>query len=89
MKANYIIKQFAGTFLFFLILFISAGRFNYWQGWIYVMIGLIMFSLNYTILRSDTELLQERSKPGEGTKKWDKLILGLSFRIIPFFQGIK
>ena len=35
--------------------------------------------LNYTVLRIDPELLKERSKPGEGTKTWDKAILGLSF----------
>ena len=81
MKTNYLIKHFIGTFLFFIIIFISAGRIDYWQGLIYVIIGLIMFLLNYTVLRIDSELLNERSKPGEGTKKWDKTILGLSFLI--------
>ena len=81
MKTNYFIKHFTGTFLFFTTLFISAGRINYWQGWIYVIIGLIMSLLNYTVLRIDPELLKERSKPGEGTKNWDKTILGLSFLI--------
>lgn len=38
-----------------------------------------MFLLNYTVLRVDPELMEDRSKPGEGTKKWDKRILGLSF----------
>ena len=81
MKSNYLIKQFTGAFLFFIIIFISAGRIDYWQGLIYVIIGLIMFLLNYTVLRIDSELLNERSKPGEGTKKWDKTILKLSFLI--------
>lgn len=79
---GYIIKHFVGSSLFFLILFISAGRIDYWQGWIYVIIGLAMVALNYTVLRVDNELLIERSKPGEGTKKWDKLLLGLSFLIL-------
>jgi len=43
------------------------------------MIGLVMVLLNYTVFRIDAELLNERSKPGEGTKNWDKAILGLSF----------
>lgn len=47
----------------------------------YVAIGLIMFALNNTVLQIDAQLLQERSKPGEGTKKWDKSILGLSFLV--------
>jgi len=78
MKPSYLIKHFTGTFLYFTVIFISAGRLFYWQGLIYVMIGLIMFVLNYTVFRIDAELLAERSKPGEGTKKWDKTILGLS-----------
>jgi len=81
MKTNYLIKQFLGSFLFFTIIFISAGRIDYWQGLIYVSIGFIMILLNYTVLRIDPELLKERSKPGEGTKKWDKAILGLSFLV--------
>ena len=42
-------------------------------------IGMLMLILNYTALRLDDELTKERSKPGEGVKKWDKIILGLSF----------
>ena len=72
-------KHFIGTLVFFAILFISAGRLDYWQGLIYLIIGLVMFLLNYTVLRVDNDLLSERSSPGEGTKKWDKAILGLSF----------
>jgi len=81
MKSSYFIKHFLGTILFFAIIFVSAGRIDYWQGLIYVTIGLIMFLLNYTALRIDSELLNERLKPGEGTKRWDKTILGLSFLV--------
>jgi protein-S-isoprenylcysteine O-methyltransferase Ste14 len=81
MKASYMIKLFIGTFLFFIIIFISAGRIDYWQGLVYVAIGFIMFLLSCTVLRIDPELLEERSKPQENTKKWDKLILGLSFLV--------
>ena len=78
MKTNYVVKHFVGTFIFFTIIFISAGRIDYWQGLTYVIIGLIMSILNYTVFRIDSDLLNERSKPGEGAKKWDKSILGLS-----------
>lgn len=81
MKTNYLIKHFLGTLIFFSILFISAGRIDYWQGWIYVVIGLIMVVLNYTVLKIDPELQKERSKPGDGTKRWDKAILLSSFLV--------
>jgi protein-S-isoprenylcysteine O-methyltransferase Ste14 len=79
MKASLFIKQVFGTMLFFAIIFISAGRFYYWQGLVYAAIGLIMFTLNVTILQIDSDLMNERSKPGADAKKWDKMILGLSF----------
>jgi len=78
MKSSYIIKHISGALVFFIILFISAGRIDYWQGWVYVIIGLIMAILNYTLLKPDSDLLLERSRPGIGIKNWDKTILGLS-----------
>lgn len=79
MKSSYIIKHVLGTLVFFAVLFVGAGRLDYWQGWVYVAIGLIMVALNYTVLRIDSQLLSERGKPGNNTKSWDKTILGLSF----------
>jgi protein-S-isoprenylcysteine O-methyltransferase Ste14 len=79
MKVSYLFKLLLGTLFFFAIIFISAGRLIYWQGLIYVIIGLGMFILSNSVFRVDAELLKERSKPGENTKKWDKIILGLSF----------
>ncbi|HKK43108.1 MAG TPA: isoprenylcysteine carboxylmethyltransferase family protein [Bacteroidales bacterium] len=79
MKAGYFIKHLSGTLVFFAILFISAGRADYWQGWVYVVISLIMFTLGYTLLKPESKLLAERSKPGKEVIKTDKIILGLSF----------
>jgi len=81
MKPNLFMKQAIGVLLFFSIIFISAGRFVYWQGLLYVIIGLCMFIVQNTALRLDSDLMNERSKPGEGVKKWDKLILGLSLLV--------
>lgn len=81
MKSSYFLKHFAGTFIFFAILFISAGKILYWQGLIYVTIGILMSVLSYTILKPDHDLLTERAKPGEGSKNWDKILLGLSFLV--------
>jgi protein-S-isoprenylcysteine O-methyltransferase Ste14 len=81
MNAKLFLKQAIGTLIFFSVIFISAGQFIYWQGLVYVGIGIIMVILNFTALRLDSDLLKERAKPGEGVKKWDKLILGLSFLV--------
>lgn len=79
MKTSLFIKQTIGTLIFFSIIFISAGSLSYWQGWVYVIIGFFMFIMNMTVFRLDNELQEERSKPGQGVKSWDKMILGLTF----------
>jgi protein-S-isoprenylcysteine O-methyltransferase Ste14 len=81
MKTSLFIKQVFGTLLFFAIIFVSAGSIFYWQGWVYVIIGFFMSIMSYTVFKLDSRLLEERSKPGEGAKKWDKLILGITFLI--------
>ena len=79
MKTSLFVKQVFGTLMFFSIIFISAGSLHYWQGWAYVVIGLFMFIMSITLFKLDSGLMEERSKAGEGAKKWDKLILGLTF----------
>jgi protein-S-isoprenylcysteine O-methyltransferase Ste14 len=79
MKATQLfIKSLIGTLFFLLILFISAGRINYWQGWLYASINIISLLLNYLLIAKNPELAEERSTVKEGTKSWDKKILGLS-----------
>lgn len=65
MEASQFIKQLLGTFFFFAIIFLSAGRIDYLQGLIYVSIGLIMMLLNYTVLSVDPELLQNGQSLGK------------------------
>lgn len=72
------IKSLTGVLFFLLILFVSAGRTDYWQGWVYAVINLIAVSLNSFALRNNNELAAERSEVKSGTKSWDKIILGLS-----------
>jgi len=78
MKTNLFVKQFAGTLFFYAVIFVSAGYFLYWPGLVYAAIGVVMMLLNYSVFRIDATLEEERSKPGEGAKQWDKVVLGLS-----------
>jgi protein-S-isoprenylcysteine O-methyltransferase Ste14 len=81
MKTSLFIKQTIGVVVFFMAIFLGAGRFIYWQGLVYTGVGLIMLIMNYTVFALDPDLMKERSKPGKGVKKWDKTILGLSFLV--------
>ncbi len=67
-------RVISGVLLMFAILFISAGRWNYWQGWVYLPLWIYVELFTWLIVPSG--LLQERIKPGPGTKKWDYVFLG-------------
>lgn len=77
-KFKLLIKGFVTNIVFSAILFICAGRINYTQGWIFLSINILSTLMNYFIIHKNSELINERSKPGEGIKSWDKLLLGLS-----------
>ncbi|HBC79846.1 MAG TPA: isoprenylcysteine carboxyl methyltransferase [Bacteroidales bacterium] len=76
------IKSLLGTLFFLLVLFISAGRINYWQGWLYTAICILSVFLNAYALKDKADLAAERAVVKSGTKSWDKKILGLSAVIL-------
>jgi len=76
--AQLLIKSLLGTIFLLLILFISAGRINYWQGWLYSIICITSVLLNSFALKYNNELAAERSGVKSGTKSWDKIIIGFS-----------
>ena len=70
----------AGVFTYVglvLILFLLAWRLDYWQAWVYGVIGLIMMISAGIAFRNNSELFKERTKPGPGTKKYDKVMWAL------------
>jgi protein-S-isoprenylcysteine O-methyltransferase Ste14 len=67
----------AGTLFFAAILFVSAGRLDYWQGWLYAATSLIMNVGMRAVLRNHPELAKERSRPGGSAEPWDKAFLAL------------
>lgn len=77
-RIQYFFKSFAGIFFFIAVLFISAGRIDYYQGWIYAAMSLLGLLINFLLTSDDAELIDERSKPPKDAKEWDKHILKLS-----------
>jgi len=77
-RIQYFLKSFAGILFFIVILFISAGRIDYYQGWIYTAMSLLGLLVNFFFTSDDVELLDERSKPPKDAKEWDIRVLKLS-----------
>lgn len=67
----------AGTLFFVAVLFISAGRLDYWQGWLYAATSAIMNIGMRVVLRDHPDLAKERRRPGGRAEPWDKAFLAL------------
>lgn len=78
MKIKFFIKTLITTIIFSAILFLCAGTTHYFQGWIFLTTNIFSALMNFWTIRNDVELMTERSKVGQGSKLWDKMILGLS-----------
>jgi len=60
--------------MFGVILFWPAGRLDWGAGWFYLAILTANIAANYAhVQRSNPELIEYRSRIGEGTKTWDKI----------------
>lgn len=78
---NILIKGLITNLIFSVILFVCAGRTDYIQGWIFLFVNIVATVMNFLSIRKNRDLANERAKVGEGTKSWDKLLLGLSAAI--------
>lgn len=54
-------------------IFVLAGRKDYWQGWIFGIMNLLILAALSLKFPELPELMKERTKPGEKTKWWDRL----------------
>ncbi|NPV41618.1 MAG: isoprenylcysteine carboxylmethyltransferase family protein [Anaerolineae bacterium] len=83
-----LIRKLIFLFIFFialyaLLFFTSAGTFDYWQAWMYLLVlVVIQFAMTVYLLKTDPELLQRRLQFSERRKTQKRLI---SFSIPLFF----
>jgi protein-S-isoprenylcysteine O-methyltransferase Ste14 len=80
------ISRLALLSAFFVALtFVTAGRLDYWQGWVFNGLNVLFLLVSFIVLRDRKDLIKERQKPGKGMKKWDKicyLIITLLFLVM-------
>jgi Putative protein-S-isoprenylcysteine methyltransferase len=74
------------------ILFVSVWRLNWWNAWAYLALYLAYLVFNaIVLLGKHKELVEERSRVGEGAKSWDKviaMITGVGFISILILAGL-
>lgn len=60
------------------VLFAAAGRVDWWQGWVYIIITVVLsFISRYIVYLKNPELIAERAHftESEGIKDWDKKLV--------------
>ena len=73
-----IVRGAVTILVFFAILFLPAGKFDWWEGWTFFLVFLIATSvLVLWMRRKDPELLSERSQPGENVERWDRVLMSI------------
>ncbi len=70
----------------YLVLFVAAGRIDWWQGWVYVILTLgVSFISRFVLIRKHPDLITERAHftESEGIKAWDKHLVVWVAIVIP------
>lgn len=67
-----VLRYVAGVSFMAGLLFLAAGRLDYWQGWVFFLLNLAVVAWNWRFLRANPGLIAERLRPGRGAKWWDK-----------------
>jgi protein-S-isoprenylcysteine O-methyltransferase Ste14 len=86
-----VVRGFLSLLLVIAIIFVSAGRLNYWQGWVFSGIVVLLVVIQVVVFTSKTDLIQERVRPGPGTKWWDRVFWVLyvpMYFSVPIIAGL-
>jgi protein-S-isoprenylcysteine O-methyltransferase Ste14 len=63
-----------------IVIFIAAGRLNFLWGWVYLGVSLLSLILGAAyVLKHNPQAINERGRPAEGQKGWDKILMALYF----------
>ena len=83
------IKGFLYKLYVALVLMISAGRWDWLAGWLYVVIFLLFdLATAIVVIPRSPELLLERSRRNPGVIHWDRTLMPLSAGVLPLFTWI-
>ncbi len=77
-RLQLLLRGLVAPIMMFALLFGLAGRWSYWQGWVFVGLTLLVLLVLSTVLSAGRELIEERLNPKQGVKGWDKLYMALS-----------
>ena len=87
---SWIVKAIGGLVFFAALLFLSAGRWDWVWGWVFLGLFAVASIVHVLILiPTNPELLAERSRGiRENTKDWDKVITSFASGLLPIASWV-
>ena len=71
-----LIQVFSSLVLYGVVLFLAAGRLDWWPAWVYLGISLVTVMINAVVMRrKNSDLINERGRMAENQKSWDKVLM--------------
>lgn len=86
-----IVRFLVATLLLMAVLFVAAGKLDWWEGWAYVVQALIVLVVSRAILiRKSPDLARERADAGkkENVKPWDRVLMPVMSIFLPLASWI-
>lgn len=68
-----LLKGFTALLFMLALIFLIAGRIDYWQGWIFGIVNFFIVLALCLKFSDIADLMKERAKPGAETKWWDRI----------------
>ena len=66
------------------IWYFSSGRWDYWLGWVYIALDVLLALVAFAIVPLDEELADERTTLKQDVKSWDKPLVIIGNLFVPF-----
>jgi protein-S-isoprenylcysteine O-methyltransferase Ste14 len=77
-RSQMILRALLAPILMIGLLFLVAGRWDFWQAWVYTAVNMTVLVLMGTLLTRNSELVEERLNPKQGMKGWDKFYFAVT-----------
>jgi protein-S-isoprenylcysteine O-methyltransferase Ste14 len=77
-KSQMVVKGLVAPIATIILMLLIAGRWNYWQAWVFMGVTMMVLVVNLLTMLRDPDFISERLAPGEGQKKWDKLYFAIT-----------
>jgi protein-S-isoprenylcysteine O-methyltransferase Ste14 len=85
------IRFFLLSIIMMFVLFLAAGRLDWWEGWVYIGQGFVVMLVSRGLLiakNPDTALERAQAGKKEDVKSWDKILMPLTALYLPIISWV-